>query len=279
MGTAGQGVEQKTDEEEVLKQFMELLGNQGMEGQMKELMEFFRYAVGAQRQFGEILDELQGVRQELSRMQEKQPEPEAGGFMDNVERFQKNLTALSERLSAVKDSFMETAAQSVRAFKEKGKAGMCKVLQKGISGIKKMLADYRKCLVDIMADYQKTADRIDGVGNELKQIGNSVSNVGRLIAGKAVKEASDEMPGVSLTRALNHPVKRTVEKLQKNIDMADKALERLDRLSDSLQAGKGTEKSGRASVKDKLRRMKAEAGGKDAPEPDRAKAKGKEECL
>ena len=121
-------------------------------------------------------------------------------------------------------------------------------------------------------------NQIDSIGDELKQIGNSVSNVGRLLAGKGTKEVSDEKPGVGLTRAVNTPVKKAVENLRKKIDGADQAFEKLDRLSARLDAGKEAEKGGRVSVKDKLSQMKEKAGQqKKAPEPD--KAKSKEECL
>ena len=155
-----------------------------------------------------------------------------------------------------------------------------KVLQKGISGMKSMLSGYRERLVDVMTDCEKTANQIDSIGDELKQIGNSVSNVGRLLLGKGTKEVSDEKPGVALTRLINKPVKKTVENLRKNIDEADKAFEKMDRLSDRLDAGKEAEKGGRVSVKEKLSEMKAKADQqKKAPEPDKAKGKSKEECL
>lgn len=66
--------------------------------------------------------------------------------------------------------------------------------------MKSMLSDYRERLVDVMTDCEKTANQIDSIGDELKQIGNSVSNVGRLLAGKGTKEVSDEKPGVGMTR-------------------------------------------------------------------------------
>ncbi len=198
--------------------------------------------------------------------------------MDKVAHLQGKITSLSERLTAVRNHLVETAAQTVNAFKEKGKAEMCKVLQKGITGVKSMLSDYRERLVDVMTDCEKTANQIDSIGDELKQIGNSVSNVGRLLAGKGTKEVSDEKPGVGLTRAVNTPVKKAVENLRKKIDGADQAFEKLDRLSARLDAGKEAEKGGRVSVKDKLSQMKEKAGQqKKAPEPD--KAKNKEECL
>ena len=75
------------------------------------------------------------------------------------------------------------------------------------------------------------------------------------------------------------PVKKAVENLRKKID-GDQAFEKLDRLSDRLDAGKEAEKGGQVSVKDKLSQMKEKARQqKKAPEPDKAKAKSKEEGL
>lgn len=278
METAEQGAKQFVEENGVLKQFMELLNQQNMGEQSQDFMELFKYVAGMQLQLSVMVDELQGVRQQLSQLQENQPKSVKENLMDKVAHLQEKITNLSERLSAVKDHLVETAAQAVNAFKEKGKAEMCKVLQKGISGVKSVLSDYRERLVDVMTDYEKTANQIDSIGDELKQIGNSVSNVGRLLSGKGAKGVSDEKPGVALTRLINKPVKKAVENLRKNIDAADKAFEKLDRLSDRFNASKEAEKGGRVSVKEKLSEMKAKADQqKKAPEAD--KAKSKEKCL
>jgi len=280
METAEQNTNQFMEENDVLKQFMELLNQQNMGEQSQDFMELFRYVVGMQLQLSAMVDELQGVRQELSQLQEHQPKLVIENLMDRVAHLQEKITNLSERLSAVKDHLVKTAAQAVSAFKEKGKAEMCKVLQKGISGVKSVLADYRERLVDVMTDYEKTANQIDSIGDELKQIGNSVSNVGRLLSGKGTKEVSDEKPGVGLTRAVNKPVKKAVESLRENIGSVDGAFEKLDWLSDRFDTGKKAEKGGRVSVKDKLLQMKAKADQqKKAPETDKAKTKSKEECL
>lgn len=97
-----------------------------------------------------MVDELQGVRQQLEHLQENQPKSVKDNIMDRVAHLQEKTTDLSERFLAVKDHLVETAAQAVNAFKEKGKAKMYKVLQKGISGVKSMLSDYRECLVDVI---------------------------------------------------------------------------------------------------------------------------------
>ena len=278
METAGQNTKQVMEENDALKQLIELLNQQNMNEQSQDFMGVFWYVADMQVQLAAMVDELQGVREQLSQMQENQPKSVKENLMDKAAHLQEKVTSLSERLTAVRNRLVETAAQAVNAFKEKGKTEMCKVLQKGISGMKSMLSGYRERLVDVMTDCEKTANQIDSIGDELKQIGNSVSNVGRLLAGKGTKEVSDEKPGVGLTRAVNTPVKKAVENLRKKIGGIDKAFEKLDRLSSSLDAGKEAEKGGRVSVKDKLSQMKEKAGQqKKAPEPD--KAKSKEECL
>ncbi len=268
------------EENDVLKQFMELLNQQNMREQSQDFMELFKYAAGMQLQLAVMADELQGVRQQLSQLQENQPKQVKENLMAKVERIQEKITDLSVRLSAIKDHLVETAVQAVNAFKEKGRTEMCRVVQKGISSVKSALADYREHLTGVMLDCQKTANQIDSIGDELKQIGNSVSNVGRLLAGKGTREVSGEKPGVSLTRVINKPVKNAVENLRKDIESVDKAFEKLDRLSERFNAGKEAEKGGRASLKDKLSQMKAKTDQqKKAPEPDKEKTKSKAECL
>jgi len=115
--------------------------------------------------------------------------------------------------------------------------------------MKSMLSGYRERLVDVMTDCEKTANQIDSIGDELKQIGNSVSNVGRLIVGKGTKEVSDEKQRVALTRLMNRPIKNRVAHLQKNMDTADCALEKLDQLSARFTVEKEAEKGGRSLVK------------------------------
>ena len=280
METAEQNTQQGMEENDMLKQFMEMLNSQNMGEQSQDYMALFQYAAGMQVQLAVMADELQGVREQLAQIQSAQPKTVTESLMDKVSHLQEKIVNLSDRLSVVKDHLVETAAQAVNAFKEKGKAEMCKVLQKGISGVKSILADYRERLTDVMMDYKKTANQIDSIGDELKQIGNSVSNVGRLLAGKGTKEVSDEKPGVGLTRAINKPVKKAVESLRKKIDAADQAFEKLDRLSDRLDAKKETEKGGRGSIKDKLSQMKEKSDQqKKAPQLDKVKTKSVAECL
>ena len=146
MEATEQNAKQVMEESDVLKQFMELLNQQNMKEQSQDFMGIFWYVAGMQVQLSAMADELQGVREQLSQMQEHQPKSVTEKLMDKVAHLQEKITSLSERLTEARNRLVETAAQAVNAFKEKGRTEMCKVLQKGISGMKSMLSGYRVVL-------------------------------------------------------------------------------------------------------------------------------------
>ena len=273
-----QNKEQNVEEMDVIKQLTEIMGQQGMGEQSQDFVEVLRYIAGMQHQLGAMVDELQGVREQLAKMQESQPKAVSSKLLEQVSHLQEKIGGLAERLSALKDHLIDTAAQAVTAFKEKGREEMNRVLQKGISGVKSVLSGCREQMVDVLTSYEKTANQIDSIGDELKQIGNSFANVGRLISGKGTKEISDEKPGVGLTRVMNMPVKKNIAALQKQIDRIDRAVDKLDKVSAGLDTGKEAEKGARVSVKEKLSQMKVKSE-QQKKEPDKQKAKSKEECL
>lgn len=175
------------------------------------------------------------------------------------------------------DHLIGTAAQAVTAFKEKGREEMNKVLQKGISGVQSVLSGCREKMVDVLTSYEKTANQIDSIGDEFKQIGNSVANVGRLLTGKDTKEVSDEKEGVALSRVLNMPVKKHISALKKQVEWIDGAVAKLDKVCAGLDTRKDKEKS-RVSVKEKLSQMKVKSE-QQKKEPEKPKTKSQEASL
>lgn len=273
--------QEKIEENPVIKQLMEIMKQQDMNKQSQEFTQILQYVVGMQIQLSAITAELHGIREQLNEMQKGQVKEKNNRviLVNEMTDFQKKNSHLLEHLSTIKNHFVDTAGKAVKAFKEKGKEGLSKVLQKGISKAKTMLGDYRKELVDTLTAYEKKADRIDRIGNEFKQIGNSVNNVGRLIAGKDTKEVSYEKPGVGFTRAINATIKKSIATTRNQIDNVDKAFEKLDKLSAKLDQSKETKKEERDSVKEKLSEMKEKAeqqkkeAEKKEPEHNREEAR------
>ena len=273
-----QNTAQNVEDMDVIKQLMDIMGQQGMKEQSQDFLEVLNFVAGMQVQLSVMVDELQGVREQLAEMQKNQPKAVTEKLMDKVSQLQEKISKLSERLGAIKDHLIDTAKQAGTAFKEKGREEMNKVLQKGICGVKSVLENTREKLVDVMTNYEKTANQIDSIGDELKQIGNSFANVGRLIAGKGTKEVSDEKPGVGLTRVMNMPVKSGISAFRKQISGIDKAMEKLDKVSAGLRTEKEADKGARVSIKEKLSQMKAKSE-QTKKEPDMAKKKSKEASL
>lgn len=273
-----QNTGQNVEDMDVIKQLMDIMGQQGMKEQSQDFLEVLNFVAGMQVQLSVMVDELQGVREQLAEMQKNQPKAVTEKLMDKVSQLQEKINSLSERLGEIKDHLIDTAKKAVTAFKEKGREEMNKVLQAGISGVKSVLENAREKFVDVMTNYEKTANQIDSIGDELKQIGNSFANVGRLIAGKGTKEVSDEKPGVGLTRVMNMPVKKNIEAFRKKIDGIDKAMEKLDKVSAGLHTGKEAEKGARVSIKEKLSQMKAKSE-QTKKAPDMTKNKSKEASL
>lgn len=269
---------QNGQESDVIKQLLELLEQQNMKEQSQDFMELFRFAAGMQIQLSVMTEELQSVKGQLAELKSSQPQGVQDSVIENVAQLEEKTGSLSEKLSDVKNHLVQIAKQAVNAFKEKGKQEMGAVLQKGIANVQKMLSGHREKLTDLLVDAEKTANQIDSIGDELKQIGNSAVNVGRLIAGKGTKEVSEEKPGVALTRLINAPIKKNIANLKRKIGHLDKITEKLEQTSARFEPKKDTEKKAgkekddRVSVKEKLSEMK-EKSGQQTSKPEKAKQK------
>ncbi len=238
----------------------------------------FEYAILAmQVQMGMVLNELKAVREQLSQLQGSQPKTVKEKLVEQADNLQEKGAALQGRLNRAKNSLLDTAAEAANAFMQKGKAAACKTVQKGLSIVRPMLAQCRNHMLDIMAGCVSAARQMDSIGTELQQIGNSVSNIGRLLAGKDTKELSPGKQGAGPARAAGKLFSSLAEALQKGINAAGKAVEKLDRISGSMEnIIKGAEKGGRDSVTDKLSQMKEKASEQQKEAPDQEKETGQQ---
>lgn len=283
------------EEQTVVNKLFDIMKEQGMKEAANNMEDVLRYIVGMQVQLAMVTNELHGMKEQLNEMQ-RDMQPKTVKIKENVtksvQQLEGKVTQLSEKVADTKTHFIGTAAKAVNAFKEKGRQALNKVFQKGIAGIKTRLEGCRENITEVMNAYENTAAKIDNIGNELKQAGNSFANIGRLLTGKETKEAeiSEQKPGVALTRMINKPVKKIAD--QKTfIAKIDNVIAKLDKASNTLDVALGAakkaekeekaEKSGeenRESVKEKLSQMKEKV--KDQKEHEGPqKEKKQEACL
>ena len=117
--------EQNTEEMDVMKQFMELLGQQGMKEQSQDFMEVLQYIAGMQLQLSAMVDELQGVRKQLERMQESQPKAAESQLLDKVSYLQEKVSSLAERLSSFGERHGLCGPVGWRRGRHRGRSRLC----------------------------------------------------------------------------------------------------------------------------------------------------------
>lgn len=140
-----------------------------------------------------------------------------------------------------------------------------------------ILDGIREQMVDLMVGYEKTSNQIGSIGDELKQVGNGMANVGRLLSGKGTKEVSDRN-GVALTRAADIPIKKAIAKLKQGIDRLDSLSVKLDKIREKTEPEKTTEKGEKGSLKEKLAHIQEKAGAQNR-KPDLEKSDKKKEAV
>lgn len=195
---------QQFGEAEVRREFMALMTKKGMGDQAQELMMVLENMNIMQMQLSVVIRELSDIKEQLSQSQ-RYPEILV---REQASTLHEKAVKLSEQLGKGRKSVIETAKNVIKTFHDKGRRAMRKAVETAKTGAAKVLVECEKQMNDIYLNCASAEARINDIGNELKQIGNSTANIGRLLSGKDAREVSKDVPGVALTRAINEPIKK-----------------------------------------------------------------------
>ncbi len=136
-----------TEEQNIINKLLDIMKEQNMREQARSMEEVTRYIIGMQVQLAMVTNELKGIKEQLNQIQNMQAQntrpqnirqrfvKEKEDVTKSVQNFEGKITQLSSKISDAKNYLVETAANAVNAFKDKGRQAMNKVLQSGISGI------------------------------------------------------------------------------------------------------------------------------------------------
>ena len=235
---------------------LEWMEQQGKKETAQDFLQVTKYLEEMQTQLSVMTKELKEVKQQLSQFQQEQPRQQVAETIQEVSNLQNRITNISEKISIGKEQLKNTVAQAIATVKEKGKEEINQILQKGISKVKSIVENNREKLAITLDKYQKLARRIDAIREELKQVGTSIGNVGRLVTGKDAKEVSKEKQGIGMTRGINQLVKKHIVSLQQKLERTDKMLEKLDNISKDLGVSKEEKQEQRVSIQEKLSEKK-----------------------
>ena len=284
---AGEQLNKESKNLEEFQILMDWMEQQGRTETTQDLLQVAKYLEEMQTQLSVMTKELQEVKQQLSQFQQEQPRQQVADTIQEVSSLQNMMKNISEKISTGKEQLKNTVAKAITTVREKGKEEINQVLQKGISKIKSIIEKNREKIAITLDKYQKLSKKIDAIGEEVKQVGTSIGNVGRLATGKDAKEVSKEKQGIGITRGINQPIKKHIVSLQQKLERTDKMLEKLDKLSKDLGTSKEAKQEQRVSIQEKLLEkkevieQKKSAKKKEQTKENGLKGKGKQQevCL
>ncbi len=223
--------------DEIIQELMELLKQNNMQSQSKELFELCAYVDGLEKKLDNVTEELTKVREQIKDMQEdtllnnlKKSVSEA------VERLENRCNVMKEQLFEVKTSITTTATQIVHEAKRKGKEALNRVSE--FFGVRDKLVAMRKGVREAQRDAEVTIAKIDAFGKGMREAGQQMANTFRTFADKETVEYSAKEQKFSKTDLLKKPWEAK-KKLFASMELhLDASIDKVENLSRDVEIGR-----------------------------------------
>ena len=247
-------------EQEHLKEFFKQLNENGQRQEAAEFSALVTQLSNMEQQYSAVLSELQAVRGQLDRIQDKGIK---SALLKGVSAIQEKVTQAKEQLTHIKADLSQSVKKALSNVKQQGISALNKAVD--FMGIKTALADMRESLQSSISRTQKSIDRINAIGSELHALNEHSRNLGRVLTGREAKEltARNEDKGVLATVA--KPLKKSKSMLENMEKGVTRAIQSVDRLEQA--AAKGREQ--KPSIREGLKAAKEQERPKRTPSPQK----------
>lgn len=208
-----------------------------------------------EEQYGKILGEMQGIREELGKMGESQTKIQ---LSDITGQAQKKIQEFGEQLKKMKENLVKSAKSVVEQCKGKGAT----ILKKVVSGMKipQAISKPENALSKAQSSGEQQAIKAGAIRQKLQSIGGHTKNVGKMLIGKETKEIPVDTASVGKVEKL---LLRGVKRLEKMEQSAEKTRGKLEQFVTGKQ---------KSSVKMELNQLKKQRTetGKTLALPDKS---------
>ena len=232
------------EQPEIVELFRVLEGN-GLTKEQKEVESLVKYLDGMEVQFGQVLEELRDVKEQLSQIQD-------GGVKASVlriaEQAQGKVQEVGGQLNTARKNLIQSAGNALQTYKEKGKDA----LRKAVSSMKipSALTRIQEGLHRAMESMNRQADKMEVLNGELHAAGGHIKNVGRIFRGKEQKKVEPQATDRGITAKIRKSFLTISGRLSSMEQTTDNVRKRLEQF-----AQKGNKKP---SVKGELKKLKEE---------------------
>lgn len=206
-----------------IKTLLYVLGSSGLKKEQQEVETLVDYLENMGNQFSQMIGELQAVRGELEKMQDKGI---CATVSRVVERAEDRTQEIWGRISVIGKNLVRSAKNAVTAFKEKG----VNALRKAVSAMKipQVLSAVKNMMHHGAEKMNGKAEKTQMLAQELHKAKEHRRNVGRILTGRRAKEPTEQ----AVDRGILVKVQKvflTCGKMYAGMEqMADTALQRVE---------------------------------------------------
>ena len=239
------------EQPEIVELFRVLEGN-GLTKEQKEVESLVKYLDGMEVQFGQVLEELRDVKEQLSQIQD-------GGVKASVlriaEQAQGKMQEVGGQLNTARKNLIQSAGNALQTYKEKGKDA----LRKAVSSMKipSALARIQEGLHGAMESMNRQADKMEVLNGELHAAGGHIKNVGRIFRGKEQKKVEPQATDRGITaknRGITAKIRKSFLTISGRLSSMEQTTENLRRRLEQFVQ----KEEKKPSVKVELKKLKEE---------------------
>lgn len=232
-------------EQPELKELFTVLDGNGMSKEKQEIESLVHYIESMETGFGQVLDELKEVREQLEQIQDKGVKATVQRVVDKADT---KVFEVKSQLVTVKNNLVKSAAKAVDAFKQKGVTALSKAVKS--MGIYSALSHVKLGLQNAAKSVNEDISKISTINSELHSIGEHSKNLGRTLFGRQAKEVTPQ-----------NPDKGVLAKIQKLFAASGSLLSNMEKLTDNTMkkvAKLERREEKKPSVKESLKAIRAE---------------------
>lgn len=177
------------NENPIVQEYMKMLLNNDKKKEYKDTEELLQYIASMEKQFQEVVKELQEVKELLNGLQN----PTTRSRVANaIEQTQYIINDGKEKLNKVKIGLVESMKDCLNSLKQKGKDSLIKTVN--ILHFKEALGGIKKSFYIGMNRANHLVQTCDAITSEMRNAKRNLKNIGFLMLGKPVvqKDVGDK---------------------------------------------------------------------------------------
>ncbi|RGT71963.1 DUF6674 family protein [Agathobacter rectalis] len=227
----------QNNNEEVIRELLELLKKNAMKEQANDVFEICSYVDGLEKKIDSMTEELTNMQNQIKEMQEDTLVNNAKKALSEAqERLNARCEQIKSQVLEVKAQVKSTAKSIVDEAKAKGRTALYRVSE--FLGIKKKLLDIRENVRGAIKTTDKDIAKTALLAKGFREAGQTAANAFRTFADKPEVDYSQKEQKHPITKAVLAPMK-AVKKILVSMELhLDASIDKLDNLAMNVQLDK-----------------------------------------